>query len=346
MRAVVLRGPRVVELVDIDPPALLPGSVLVAVERCGVADTDLESFEIGSVPAPAWFGHEWSGSVVEIGDGVAGHFVGERVVGAVPPPCGSCRTCRAGFGDHCELVVDMIVGADELASRHGAFAEWVRVDARRLRPIPESIDDADATLIEPAAVAARAIDRARLSLGGLVAVIGAGSIGLLSAELARLSGAGAVVVIDAHPERRELACDLGADAAFESYHDARPWLASKGHGLGADAVFDCSGRVTVDVSMSESTSLVRRGGTVVAVGVRSGPQELLSSGLIETEIDLRASLGYRHSDVERVIGLMADDRLRVGALRESRSIGLAEFAALLAVGGRAVRTPLVAPSLI
>jgi (R,R)-butanediol dehydrogenase/meso-butanediol dehydrogenase/diacetyl reductase len=345
MRVVVLQGPSNVQLVEIDEPELLPGSVIVEIDWCGVSGSDLDAFLLGTVPAPAWFGHEWSGRVVQIGPGVLDHFIGERVIGAAPPPCGKCRTCVAGLGQYCDLVVDMIVGADELASNHGSFAERIRVDARRLHRVPEAVDGTDAALAEPAAVAAHAITRAAVQLGDLVAVVGVGSIGLLSAELARLSGAGAVVVVDENQSRRELACDLGADAAFGPGPDAARWLADRSHGLGADVVLDCAGSAD---SLATSTLLVRRGGTVVAVGVRAVGDDLVATGLVERQIDLRASLGYGLVDTRRIFDLLADDRLRVGPLRETEPIGLGELGTFLtgyANGKPVVRKPIVAPAL-
>ena len=326
MRASLLVGVRRVELTEVDEPQLRPGSVVVEIDRCGVSGSDVEAYVSGLLPAGAWFGHEWVGRVVAVGPEVVEHFEGERVIGAAPPACGACRPCRAGLGDHCALVVDMIVGVDGLASPHGAFAERIRVDARRAHRLPEGIDDVDAAIAEPAAVAVHAIARATVALGDVIVVIGAGTIGLLVAELSRLSGASAVVAIDADPYQRELSCDLGADAAFSDGSGAAKWLSARGHGLGADIAFDCSGSPT---SLATAVDVVRRGGTVVAVGVRSTTGSPRSTVLLEREADLRAAVGYTATDVRRALSLMADDRLRVVNLYEPEPIGLGDLDAAL-----------------
>lgn len=311
MRAGIVRAPGQVEIIEVAEPVLRPGSLIVAVDRCAIGGSDVLAAETGVLPAPAWFGHSWSGRVIEVGAGVHGHFEGERVVGAAPPPCGRCPHCRAGHPENCDLVLEMIIGTDDLASNHGAFAEQIRVDHRRVRRCPDGIDENEAALAEPAAVATHALARSGMSLGDLVVVIGAGTIGLLVAELARLAGAARVVAIDPSAVRRELACDLGTDAAFSATDDVATWLERHGHGLGADVVFDCVG---ADQALTDAVELARHGGTVVAVGVNSSASRAVPADLVKHEITIRASLGYSTADVQRVLELLAEDRLRVGSL--------------------------------
>ncbi len=345
MQAVVLRGARSVEVVSLPEPEVVPGSVVVEIDRCGIGGSDLVAWASGEVPGPAWFGHEWVGRIVEIGDRVTGRYLGERVIGAVSPPCGVCRPCRAGLSEHCDLVLEMIVGVDPLASAHGAFAQRIRVDARRIISAPEALDDATATLTEPAAVAAHAVGRHPVRLGDIAVVIGAGTIGMMVAELVRASGAGRVVVIEPDPMRREIACDLGADAAFAPGGGAGRWLEARSDRLGADLVYDCAGTAE---ALTSTVSLVRRGGGVVIVGVQTGGQLPWSAKAHERELTVRASLGYNVGDVNRVLDLMADDRLRLGSMIDPEPVTLGELAAVLAEqedapAGRLKR--LVAPNL-
>ena len=311
MKAAIVRGPGNVEIVEVAEPVVRPGSLIVAIDRCAIGGSDVLAAETGVLPAPAWFGHSWSGRVIEVGPGVAGHFEGERVVGAAPPPCGHCPHCRAGHSENCDMVLEMIVGTDDLASSHGAFAERMRVDHRRVRRTPDGIDENEAALAEPAAVAAHAVARSAMTLGDMVVVLGAGTIGLLVAELARLAGAARVVAIDPSAARRELACDMGSDAAFAATADVANWLERHGHGLGADVVFDCVG---ADHALTNAVELARHGGTVVAVGVKSSSGRAVPADLVKHEITIRASLGYTTGDVQRVLELLAEDRLRVGEL--------------------------------
>lgn len=325
-RVAGLRSAEHIEIREHEPPELLDGSVLVAVERCGIGGPDVEAWSSGELPSPAWFGHEWVGRVVEVGSGVSGRFEGERVVGATSAPCGDCRPCRAGLHDGCELALSMIVGTDPLAADHGAFADLIRVDARRVHRAPDGLDDDEAALAEPAAVAAHAVDRGQQRLGDVVAVVGAGTIGLLVAGLARLLGAVRVIAIDPEPTRQELACSLGADAAFAPDTDELRWLGARSHGLGADVVYVCAGHPD---ALSTALKTVRPGGGIVLVGASPGPDRLAPAELMAKQVTLRASLGYTVTDVHRALEFMADGRFRVDTIVE-RVVGFDELAAVFA----------------
>ncbi len=326
MRVAVLAGPRKVELTTTDPAPLVAGSVHVRIDRCGIGGLDLETWVGGDPPAPAWFGHEWVGRVMAIGSGVSERFEGERVVGATTSPCGSCRPCQAGLGRACELALAMILGTDPLASPHGAFAEVIRVDARRVHRAPEGIDDDRAALTEPAAVAVHAVDRAEVRLGDIVAVVGTGTIGLLVVQFARLAGAIRVVAVDPDGRQRETACSIGADAAFATAADAERWLAAQGHGLGADVVVECAGS---PVALDSSVAVARRGARVVVVGALADSGTNAPVGILAKELTIAASLGYTVADVHRALELMADDRLRTEELID-RVISLGELPSALA----------------
>lgn len=343
MRAAILTEAGQVEIQNVPEPEVLAGSLIVEITYCGVGGSDFEAFASGLLPAPAWFGHEWVGRVVEVGEGLVGHFPGERVVGAVSPPCGTCGHCVAGMGQWCKTSLEMILGADAMASSHGAFAERIRVDARRVVAVPEGVDDRDAALAEPASVAAHAIVRSDLSLGDIVVVVGAGTIGGLVIKLAKLNGASRVLVIETNADRRELACDLGASAAFPPGREAADWLAKHGHGLGADVGFSCSGHAD---ALASAVQACRLGGTVVAVGVSGESGALASLPMIAREITLRASRGYGVADVQRTLDLISDDRLRVDAMVQPGHLSLAGLASHLASRSADLGMPkyLVAPS--
>ena len=342
MRAALQAGPGRIEVTEVPPPELLPGSVLVAVARCGIATSDVHAWRRGAVAAPAWLGHEWTGRIVAIGPGVSGRFEGERVVGATAPACGACPPCRAGLSRRCERSLALILGTDPLAGPTGGFAETVRADALRLHRVPEGVSDDDAVLAEPAAVAAHAVARSDQRLGDLVVVIGADTTGLLLAELARLAGAARVVVVDHDPGQRELACALGANAALAPGPEIVPALASYGHGLGADVVHVCAEDTE---AVATALAAVRPGGTVVLVGTGGESIVLPPDVLLAKEVTVRASLGYDVADVHRALELMADDRVLLEAMWD-RVVGFDQLdpaLAGLAADGAPGRKVLFAP---
>jgi (R,R)-butanediol dehydrogenase/meso-butanediol dehydrogenase/diacetyl reductase len=218
---------------------------------------------------------------------------------------------------------------DPLAADHGGFATHAVADARRLVPVAEAIDIRSAALIEPASVAVHAVRRSGLGIGDVVVVVGAGTVGLLTAEIARIGGAAHVVSIDTAVARRELACDLGSDAAFAAVDDSvRSWLDVHTGGLGADIVFVCVDTVE---AISSGIGLVGSGGSIVAVGVGDRIDNLSITSLLVREADFRVSLGYSADDISRVQALMRQDRLRVRPLIQTPDVrGLANLAAAFA----------------
>ncbi len=333
MRYARLAAPRSLEIVEVADPSPAPGQVVVEIEACGVGGSDRQAWELGSVFTPAWFGHEWTGRVVALGAGVENRFEGERVVAGTSAPCGHCRACRKGRTDNCETVLRQIVGLDALSAEHGGFATRTVADARRLVPVHDAISFPNAALIEPAAVAAHAVARSGLNIGDVVVVLGSGTVGLLTSELARIGGAAHVVSVDTSAARNELACDLGADAAFSTVSDGlRSWIDDHTGGLGADIVFNC---VDVADTLSAGISLVCSGGTIVAVGVGNRIDNLSITSLLAREADFRVSLGYNSSDIDRVQALMRQDRLRVRPLiQRDVPSSLEDLAQVFEIGAR------------
>lgn len=336
-------GVHQVELVDRPDPSPLPGTAVVEISRCGVSGADLDAWRTGRTRPPAIFGHEWVGQVVEVGAGVTGRFEGERVVHGALPPCGRCRPCVTGHGRYCTEALDAALGLDPLAPEHGGFARRIRVDARRLVRLPEGLDDDDATLAPPASVAGRGVASSGQRVGDLVAVVGSGTIGLLTVEMARLAGARRVVVVEPDPERRELACSVGADAAFGAAADAGAFLAELSSGLGADVVYECAGG---GEALARAVDLVRRGGHIVVSGFALEPIGLEPLPWLLKELTVSTHVGFGVDEMSRTLDLLAEDRLRVGRLHRHRTVTLGElpelFVELAAGRGPAVKT-LVAP---
>ncbi len=334
MRFAHLTEPRQLQIETAPDPTPTEGQVVVEIDSCGVGGSDRQAWEAGAVSAPAWFGHEWTGRVVAVGGGVTNRFEGQRVVAGVSSSCGVCAPCRVGRTQNCRTVLEQIVGLDPLSATHGGFATHTVADARRVVPILDAISFRDAALIEPAAVAAHAIARSGLRFGDVVVVVGSGTVGLLTSELARLAGAARVVSVDTSAARNELACDLGADAAFTSVEESlHHWLADTTNGVGADVVFAC---VDTAEALTSGLSLVSSGGTIVAVGVGDRIDNLSITALLSREADFRISLGYSADDLRRVQALMEQDRLRVRPLLQ-KSAGLDELQTVFEMGAR--KTP-------
>lgn len=332
VRAALITGAGVLELRDFPQPPPPPGTVTVEIALCGVCGTEVAAYRSGSVHSPAVCGHEWTGVVVAVGAGVTGRREGDRVVVGVAPPCGRCPECLSGIPDRCRSSLAMARGRDPDAPAHGGFARSITVAAGRVQAAHPGLTDEEAAQVEPAAVAFHGLRRSRVVPGDTVVVQGAGPIGLLSAQLARVAGAGQVVVVEPSSSRRQLARDLGVDVAVAPGGAAEDEVRALTRGLGADVVVECAGAPPL---LQAAVDLARPGGTVTLLSYIAQPATVDPARWMAKEVDVRGAVAFTHDDVVRVMALMADGRVRTAPLH-TRTIGLADLQAtleVLAAGG-------------
>lgn len=331
MQVGLVTGKARLELREFPMPEPAPGKAVVQITYCGICGTDLHAYQSGAPYNPAICGHEWTGYVSAVGQGVADLREGDRVAVGIASACGACPTCRRGDPAHCETAFMGAIGVGPMAAPHGGFAPAIAMDAARLYPVLAGLSDVEAALLEPATVAVHAVRRTELRLGDSVVVLGAGPIGLLVAQAARAAGAGCVVVVEPEAGRRALAASVGADQVLDPRaHEnlAEAVTAATGH-AGADVVFECAG---IPATIEQSVSLVRRGGVVSLVGVPNRPAEIQAAGWLVKEVRLTASLAYLHEEFAITQALVADGRLRCAPLHtETVTLaGLADAFARLA----------------
>jgi (R,R)-butanediol dehydrogenase/meso-butanediol dehydrogenase/diacetyl reductase len=328
MRVGLVTGKREVALRDMPEPEPTPGRAVVEIAYCGICGTDLHAWASGEPYNPAICGHEWAGTIASRGAGVAHVKEGDRVTIGVAPACGRCAECRGGRGAWCSSAFAGMLGFGPLAAPHGGFARAIAIEAARLTPLRPGIPDEAAAMLEPATVALHAVRRTPLRLGDTCAVLGAGPIGLLTQQCAQAAGAGAVVVIEPNPLRREKARELGASAVVDpSREDVAAGVRQVLGPQGADVVFECAG---IPQTIDQSASLARRGGVVSLVGLANAPAQITPGTWLVNEIRLVASLGYLHHEFDLAMALVQDGRLRLGPLH-TRTVALADLAAAFAL---------------
>jgi L-iditol 2-dehydrogenase len=262
MRAAVYRGVDDVRVETVPVPEIGPGEVLVKIHTCGICGTDLKKIHTGSHSAPRIFGHEMSGTIVRIGEGVTSFAVGDRVMAYHHIPCGECFYCRKQTFAQCETYKKVGCTAGFTPSG-GGFAEYIRVMDWIVRgglvKIPDGIPFEQATFIEPVNTCYKAIELLNLQPDETVLVIGQGPIGILLAALARRSGA-TVLTSDLYSERHAIAANFGLSHPLNAREDVAAAAKAATDGRGADvALLAVGGNALIQVAMDA----IRPGGRVV-----------------------------------------------------------------------------------
>ena len=306
-----------------------PGQVAIDVAYCGICGSDLQFRDIPALfPAGTVPGHEMSGSIGAVGEGVAGWVPGDRVCVLPFAQCGECAACRAGNEQVCDTAVANGVGLG--TGRPGAYAERVIADARMLFALPDAVDDRAGTLVEPTAVAVHSLSRAHPQPGERAVVIGAGPIGLLTALVARELGL-EVTLVSRNPGREESAERLGlATVTPEGSADA---LAGEAPAI----VLECAGTASAAALALE---LVGPLGRIVMVGIAPAPFAVDPLPLMFKEVDIRGAIIYRRADFDSAIELLASGRIPSAALIDD-VVGFGEaeatFQELVAPGNTRVK---------
>jgi L-iditol 2-dehydrogenase len=311
------KGPGNMELRETAIPEPQANEVLLEIKAAGICGTDIH---IMHDQFPYWppviMGHEFSGQVVGIGSQVSDYQVGDRVVGEPhTKACGNCELCRSGNIQLCAQKRSPGWGID------GAFARYMTMPTHLLHRIPDTVTDEEAAVVEPAAnVVQDVLERGRVEPNDTVAVLGPGTIGLLSVMAARAAGAGKVIVIGAEQDRAmrlPLAKELGADETI-MVEDEDPTEAVHRitGGRGADLVVEASGSAH---AIRSTVSMVRRMGRITQIGLTGKPEISFpwdAASWKVCSIYFNLSTGFTCWD--RAIGLIASKKLDVSKIISHR----------------------------
>lgn len=259
MRVAKLVGPNKIDVVNEDfNEKPNKGQVTVKVRAVGICGTDYHIFkgERADVEFPRIMGHELSGDVVEVGEGVSNVKKGDRVVLDPVLSCGECALCKGGHPNICAQVKCYGVQAD------GGNKDYIIVDADKLYQFPDELNYVEAALSEPFSIAANILDRSALKAGEKMVIIGAGTIGLCLAQAAKGLGAD-ILVSDVVPGKLELAKQIGADAIVNSKEESLEEAVKAFAPTGLDVVIDCVGIVPLfEQTIAMATPMTR----IVCIG--------------------------------------------------------------------------------
>lgn len=262
MKASRFLGNKTFAVADLSTPHAGPGELVLRNQVCGVCGTDVHIYhgEPGSadVNPPVVLGHEYSGEVVEVGEGVTGFAVGDHVTVDPNIYCGHCAYCQNGKKQLCPSMEAIGV------TRDGGFAQYSRIPASQAFKLEPTVPWEAAAMAEPLACCLHGIDLAGIQVGDKVCVVGGGAIGLLMVQLAKLSGASQIVLSEPNEKRRQVGLQLGANAAIDPTRPDAQEAFAQVLGGGANVVVECVGNVP---AVKSAFQFAGKGATVLLFSV-------------------------------------------------------------------------------
>ncbi|WP_188454881.1 galactitol-1-phosphate 5-dehydrogenase [Virgibacillus oceani] len=261
MRSLKLYGEQDIRFEEADKPYIENADdVIIKVKAVGICGSDLSRYrKLGPYVEGTIFGHEFSGEVIETGSEVTNVKVGDRVAGCPAFCCGKCASCKKGELARCEKL--HVMGA----YHPGAYAEFAKLPAENVVPIPDNVDFDTAAMVEPSAVVVHGLYHTNLHPGSEVAVMGCGNIGLLAVQWAKIFGAKTVYAIDIDDDKLAVAKEVGADVLINSKErPAHEQLMELTDGRGVDVAIESAGS---PITSAQVFALPKKGGQVVFMGI-------------------------------------------------------------------------------
>jgi len=323
MKAAVFYDKKDIRIEEVPKPELTdPKKVKVKVHWCGICGSDMEEYLEGPVVVPSEphpltnrmrpliLGHEFSGEVIAVGEEVSNVSIGDKVVINPVISCGECYWCRRNVPCLCQKMACLGLQTD------GAFAEYVIVPSHNCYQLPKKMPFEKAAFVEPASTALRAVEKAEVKIGDNVVVMGAGTIGLLVLQIARIAGARTIIVLEVLSTRMQFARRLGATVVLNPNEvDVEKKINDITDGVGANVIIECVGNEAAPVY---ACNLVRTGGRVVLVGISFRRSPIHTIDIVRMEKQIFGCHGYDSEDFENTIGLLASERIRVDPLITAR----------------------------
>lgn len=299
----VMTAPKKIEFREVPVPKPGTNEVLVKIRKIGICGSDIHVYH-GKHPFtsyPVTQGHEVAGEIAEIGSGVKGLAIGQKVTIQPQVVCGKCYPCRHGKYNLCEELKVMGFQTTGVASHYFA------VDAAKVTPLPEEISYDEGAMIEPLAVAVHAVKRAGEIKGAKIAVLGAGPIGILVAQTAKGMGAESVMITDVSNLRLKKAKECGVDFCINTKNKDFGEAMVENFGPDkADVIYDCAGN---NITMGQAIKYARKGSTIILVAVFAGLGEIDLAVLNDHELDLNSSMMYRNEDYIDAIDLVKEKKV-------------------------------------
>lgn len=304
----VMTAPGEIIFQAVETPRPGPGQLLIKIQRIGICGSDIHVYH-GKHPFtkyPVTQGHEVSGEIAEVGEGVTAWQLGQHVTIEPQLVCGECHPCRNGKYNLCESL--KVMGFQST----GTASEYFCVDQSKVTLLPDSIGFDQGAMIEPLAVAVHAVRQAGDVKGKKIAVLGAGPIGNLVAQTALGMGASQVLITDVSDYRLELAGKTGirfcVNTRLKDFGEAMVEAFGPDK---ADIIYDCAGN---NITMGQAIKYARKGSIIILVAVFDGMAEIDLAVLNDHELRLDTSMMYRHEDFVEAISLVEREKVHLSPL--------------------------------
>ena len=305
MKCVMLKEKKEFEIGEIPEPVSKDGSVVIDVKKAGICGSDIHYWDMGE-PKGLVMGHEFCGVVIDPGDRLDLNK-GDRVTALPISPCGKCEACRNGDVQFCPETWSHAVGLS--LDNPGGLTSKIAVRSDMVIKVPDNIQDEEVAMVEPLAVGLHAAHLGRIAVGDDVLVIGAGIIGLASAEFAKKEGASYVAITETNKARGQKAVDL---KVADEYYDATDKdlvskLMAKTNG-GFDVVIGCVGN---GAAVNSAISMVKPGGIVVLVGVATDAVPTYTVMAVMKELVVQGAIAYTYNEFKSCIDLISRKQVDV-----------------------------------
>lgn len=308
MKQAILTAPETIEFSEIETPIIKPNEILMKVKNIGICGSDIHAY-YGKHPFmsfPIRLGHEMAGEVVEVGSEVLTIQVGDLVTVMPQEFCHECEPCKSGRYNICDTLE--VIGCQT----PGAACEYFSVDAALVKKIPEGMTASIAATIEPAAVGVHAVRRCGSVKGLNVVVMGAGTIGNVTAQAAMAEGAKSVLITDLSEYRLNLAKECGIPHVANTGKVSMKEAVAKAFGEeGADIFFECVG---VGSTVNQAIECSKKGHDIVVVGVFGSTPQINLAWVQDREFRIVGSLMYVEKDFQDTIDYMAADKIHMAPL--------------------------------
>ncbi len=304
----VMTNPGEIIFQEVPTPKPGDGQVLVKIKDIGICGSDIHVYH-GKHPFtsyPVTQGHEVSGEIAELGAGVSGFAMGQKVTIEPQVYCGKCHPCRHGKYNLCEEL--KVMGFQTT----GTASEYFAVDASKVTPLPQEMSFAEGAMIEPLAVAVHGVKQVGDVTGMNIAVLGAGPIGNLVAQTAKGMGAAKVMITDVSDFRLKKAEECGIDVCVNTREKNFGEALTEAFGPDkADVIYDCAGNNT---TMGQAIQYARKGSVIVLVAVFAEMAQIDLAVANDHELDIKSTMMYRHEDYVDAIRLVKEEKVHLRPL--------------------------------